>query len=352
MKNMEPRKIKMPISDELREKVRISDKCIVVIYLLDTVVLAQVEKMLFRAMEYAREEGIFKREVKRDMNEIKKIIDRRRLGNAGNAIECYLDVLNEMLPQSKVRFNTYGMRPEDYLLSVFIRRSGKVLQTTEDDFELMIARNGFSHAKLLASISMIYGLCFKVIEIHDAQYHLLMQSYSASDLMLTNGGGLWKYIEVRINNARSNEPLLKRIITLSSAVMKRLSIDREFVVDIAYEKQMESSIVAMRSVLSGEELNELADKTLTQMAMDYTEFYLACLRMDMLEDGKVDKHYRKTLSRYVGEERVDELLLELSRVEPMREEEDLIDLQQRLPDGSEESAIRKFRNAVMKISSS
>lgn len=349
---MEPRKIKMPISDDLREKVQISDKCIVVIYLLDTVVLAQVEKMLFRAMEYAREEGIFQREVKRDMNEIKKIIDRRRLGNAGNAIECYLDVLNEMLPQSKVRFNTYGMRPEDYLLSVFIRRSGKVLQTTEDDFEVMIARNGFSHAKMLASISMIYGLCFKVIEIHDAQYHLLMQSYSASDLMLTNGGGLWKYIEVRINNARVNEPLLKRIITLSSSVMKRLSIDREFVNDIAYEQQMESSVVAMRSVLSGEELNELADKTLTQMTMDYTEFYLACLRMDMLEDGKVDKHYRKTLSRYVGEERVDELLDELSRVEPMREEEDLIDLQQRLPDGSEESAMRKFRSEVMKISSS
>lgn len=349
---MNSRKIKMPISDELKEKIGISDKCIVMIYLLDTVVLAQVEKMLFRAMEYAREEGIFKREVKRDLNEIKKIIDRRRLGNAGNAIECYLDVLNEMLPQSKVRFNTYGMRPEDYLLSVFIRRSGKVLQTTEDDFELMIARNGFSHAKLLASLSMIYGLCFKVIEIHEAQYHLLMQSYSASDLMLTNGGGLWKYIEVRINNARSNEPLLKRIITLSSSVIKRLSIDREFVVDIAYEQQMESSIVAMRSVLSGEELNELADKTLTQMAMDYTEFYLACLRMDMLEDGKVDKHYRKTLSRYVGEERVDELLDELSRVEPMREEEDLIDLQQRLPDGSEKSAMRKFRSEVMKISSS
>ena len=104
--------------------------------------------------------------------------------------------------------------------------------------------------------------------------------------------------------------------------------------------------------LSGEELNELADKTLTQMAMDYTEFYLACLRMDMLEDGKVDKHYRKTLSRYVGEERVDELLDELSLVEPMHEDEDLIDLQQRLPDGSEESAMRKFRSAVMKISSS
>ena len=349
---MNSRKIKMPISDDLKEKIGISDKCIVMIYLLDTVVFARVEKMFFSAIKYAREEGVYQREVKRDLNEIKKIIDRRRLSNAGNAIECYLDILNEMLPQSKVRFNTYGMRPEDYLLSVFVRRSGKVLQTTEDDFEVMIARNGFSHAKLLAALSMIYGLCFKTLDIHDAQYHLLMQSYSASELMLTNGGGLWKYVETRINNSRANEPLLKRIITLSSSVMKRLSIDREWVNDIAYEQQMESSIVAMRSILSGEELNELTDKTLTQMAMDYTEFYLACLRMDMLEDGKVDKHYRKTLSRYVGEERVDELLDELSRVEPMREEEDLIGLQQRLPDGSEESAIRKFRNAVMKISSS
>ena len=72
--------------------------------------------------------------------------------------------------------------------------------------------------------------------------------------------------------------------------------------------------------------------------------------MDMLEDGKVDERYRQTISTIIGQERVDKLLDELRDVVPMREDEDLIDLSQRLPDGEADSAIRLFRSEMMRRS--
>lgn len=93
---------------------------------------------------------------------------------------------------------------------------------------------------------------------------------------------------------------------------------------------------------------DVTDSALLTIVMEYTEFYLACLRMDILEDGKVDERYRKTIADIIGEERVDNLLDELSDVEPMREDEDLIDLSERLPDGDADSAIRAFRSGMIR----
>lgn len=349
---MEPgKRIRLNMTDELKMKMQVADKCLVAIFMLDAVVMAQVERLVFRAMGIAKQEGLFRHEVKRDMNAIKQIIDRKRRSHQGNAIECYFDLMYMWLPQSKMRFMEYGTRAEDYLLSAFVRKSGSILAKTEDEFEALCVKNGFSHPKLLATLSMIIGLCFKAIQIHAYQFGELRKIYSASEMLLTMGGKLWSYVEDRIDNSKVNEPIINHVMDLATGVMERLCIDRELVFGSVDDKNIRESIDTMCDELGGQALMDVTDSALVTIAMEYTEFYLACLRMDMLEDGKVDEQqYKQTISTIIGQERVDKLLDELRDVAPMREDEDLIDLSQRLPDGEADSAIRLFRSEMMRRS--
>ena len=349
--HMEPgKRIRLGMSDDLKRKMEVADKCLVAIFMLDAVVMAQVERLLFRAMDLAKQDGLYRHEVKRDMNDIKRIIDRKRRSHQGNAIECYFDVMYKWLPQCKTRFMKYGTRAEDYLLSAFMRKSGSIMNKTEDEFEELCVKHCFSHPKLLATLSMMLGLCFKAIQIHEFQFGELRRIYSASELLLTRSGQLWAYVEDRIEHSMVNEPMIERVMELTTGVMKRISIDRELLPGDVDDKPIRESIDTMCDELGGKALMEVTDSALTTIVMEYTEFYLACLRMDILEEGKVDERYRKTIATVIGEERVDNLLDELRDVEPMREEEDLIDLSERLPDGDEESAIRAFRSEMVRRS--
>lgn len=349
--HMKPgKRISLNMTDELKMKMEVADKCLVAIFMLDAVVMAQVERLTFRAMDMARQEGLFRHEVKRDMNAIKQIIDRKRSSHQGNAIECYFDVMYKWLPQCKMRFMKYGTRAEDYLLAAFVRKSGSILKKTEDEFEALCVNNGFSHPKLLATLSMIIGLCFKAIQIHAYQFGELRKIYSASEMLLTMGGELWSYVEGRITHSMVNEPMINRVMDLTTGVMKRLGIDRELVLGEVDDKNIRDSIDTMCDELGGKALMEVTDSALVTIAMEYTEFYLACLRMDMLDDGKVDERYRNTIANIIGQERVDKLLDELHGVDPIREDEDLIDLSQRLPEGEADSAIYMFRSEIMRRS--
>lgn len=347
--HMEPGKlIRLNMTDDLRRKMEVADKCLVAIFMLDAVVMAQVERLMFRAMDMAKQEGLFRQEVKHDMNAIKQIIDRKRRSTRGNAIECYFDLMYKWLPQCKMRFIKYGTRAEDYLLSAFMRKSGGVLKKTEEEYEALCVRCGFSQPKLLGTLSMMMGLCLKVIEIHQYHFGELRKIYSASEMLLIHGGKLWSYLENRISHSRVNEPMINRVMDLTIGLIKRVGVDRRLILDDMDNKKLLASIDTMCDELGGQALMDVTDSALLTIVMEYTEFYLACLRVDMLEDGKVDERYRKTIADIIGEERVDNLLDELSDVEPMREDEDLIDLSERLPYGDADSAIRAFRSGMIR----
>lgn len=347
--HMEPgKRIRLGMTDELKKKLEVADKCLVAIFMLDAVVMAQVERLMYRTVDMAKQEGLFRQEVKRDLNANKQIVDRKRKLHHGNAIECYFDVMYKWLPECKTRFMKYGTRAEDYLLAAFARKSGSIMSKTEDEFENLCVRYGFSRPKLLATLSMMLGLCFKALQIHQFQFGELRKIYSANEMLLTMGGELWGYVDQRINHSKVNEPMIKRVMELASGLMKRVGVNGELVLGDEDDKNIRIAIDKMCDELGGQALMDVTDSALVTILMEYTEFYLACLRMDMLEDGKVDERYRQTIASVIGEARVDELLDEVSHIEPMREDEDLIDFSQRMPDGDTESAIRTFRSEMIR----
>lgn len=166
--------------------------------------------------------------------------------------------------------------------------------------------------------------------------------------MLARKGELRKYVDSRIENSRINEPKIRKVIDLCKLVLKHLNIASQLEADVEDQMNIQQSIDKMCDELSAKELIEVTDSSLVSILMDYTEFYLACLRMDLMEDGKVDANYRKTLASVVDEDKVDELISELMAVEPMREDEDLIDLAQRLPDSDNSQILKEFRSSIMR----
>ena len=53
--HMKPgKRIRLNMTDELKMKMEVADKCLVAIFMLDAVVMAQVERLTFRAMDMAR----------------------------------------------------------------------------------------------------------------------------------------------------------------------------------------------------------------------------------------------------------------------------------------------------------
>lgn len=338
----------LDMTPHVREKLHVADKCMVSIMMLDTVIFAQVERLLFRAMDIVKEDGLYKREVKHGMNEIKRIIDRKRSSFHGNAVECFMDMLYRQLPECKMRHIKFGSKAEDYLLSAFIRKSGAMLYDTEKDFEVFVEKCGMDHPKLMATLSMLMGLCVKGLLIHEFQYKKLKEFLGTADVMLARKGELRKYVDSRIENSRINEPKIRKVIDLCKLVLKHLNIASQLEADVEDQMNIQQSIDKMCDELSAKELIEVTDSSLVSILMDYTEFYLACLRMDLMEDGKVDANYRKTLASVVDEDKVDELIAELLTVEPMREDEDLIDLAQRLPDSDNSQILKEFRSSIMR----
>lgn len=344
---MEPgKRINLGVSDELRRKVDQSWQVTMCIYMFDTVIMAEMEKLLFRAKGVAVEHGLYRMEVKRDMNEVKRIIDRNRNTVSRKGIGSFLTAVYVMLPEASSRYTKMCAKPEEHLMSAFMCTSGDTMKKFEDESEQFAVNHGIDYPVMFGAMSMMLSLCFITKRVHEYQFSLIRGDYKASDLINREEGNAIETIEWNILQARANEPMFRKIDELMQRVIKNVGVNKMIRDDHGEQEKMVDMFYRLGNEIGGKAMMDAVNSAITTVIMEYTEFYLACLRMDMLEAGKVNASYRKTIADVIGDGHVDMMLDELSKVDPLREGEDLLDLAERIPEGEEDSALRMSRKEM------
>lgn len=333
-------------SMETKKKLMLMDECVVAIFMLDSVTLAQIERIAYKCVDLAKEEGLYRHLLKKSLNDIKKKVVEKRRSMDGNGLAAFMELNYMMLPQAKKRYIECGGNAEDHLISSFIGSCGDVMANMEEACVQFTEKLGLQHHRLFASLSAIMALCAKNKEIHDYQIKLMKGMFTSSDMMLSLGGRLFKYADERIEQARTNERVITHMMKLAADSIHELMGGNLIDVERKEELHLAKAFNDVRDEMGGETMMKVVGSMMDKVIMEYSEFFLACLRQDMEHPEKIDKTYRETIARLVGEERVDELMDELRVVEPMRDDEDLIDLSMRLPESDGKSVITHFRKSV------
>lgn len=293
--------------------------------IIEIMMAGELQRYGKRAYDIAIADGLYKQQAKKQVNELCKLVETLQYRCLTCDAERIMMHIFENMPCYARRYMKEGGGTVIRFQSALTARSKDITNHIFLSAKNLLDKRKAAHSELCATLLTMNALSTTAIEAYDViashQNRLL-----AGDLVIK----------------RDKSDHHERILRLCSDLL-RPYISYGLVNDGSKEVEQSREFVRQLQVfISGESLDNIAVTTFSQVVMEYVEFVLACICIDM-KDGRLPNDVTETLINKLGsQQQADEVLRELSDVS-VPDDADAWDLIDSMPVGIPTGALRKYR---------
>lgn len=319
----------------LRERMREADQLNATLIFVEVYVIGEYERFMHRAMQAARYSPLYRQELKRTLGEMQKLC--KSLNRQCLRVDCeaILYHIIEVMPAYRSAYIAEGGGAIDRLNLNFGKLGMVGLANRLYEQVLMLCLLAAAREEeLTASIYVVNAMAVLAIECYE--------TISRQQNELLCGDVVMHRVQGKHNQRMSQ--LSHRALTL---LMGNPDVISGYGMA---SQQVRSTLHDLQQLISGTDFVEVCNSTLTAAALEYTEYALAHLRVD-IERGSVPERVCADLAPHLtgGHADVDELMEEL-RSTPLPappDEVDIWELASDMPTGREGGALQRFRRWAM-----
>lgn len=320
-----PKKVKLHTTP-LDERMMRSELLCAYLLFIEVMLTSDLQRFTVRALNELRDAGLYKQHQKKLMNELMNVVSllQRKCGYEDSAVMTKHIV--SAVPQYAAAYFREGGGITVRIQNEFYRSAGDLTNRLYLTNKQLADKINAPHSELCACLLTLTGLSTTGTEAYNTIAHQ-QNSLLAGDVVLHR-----RKSDHHERVCRLSEELLSTYIDIKALAGK---CSTEIAQSREYLRQMQRTI-------SGESLARLVDRCYLGVVMEYVEFILASMAID-LKRGTLPDGVSASVSTLLGsEEEKDRLFRELIDV-PVCPEQDAWDLAADIPEGGIGSALPAFR---------
>lgn len=320
------KKLKLHV-EPLPERVGRANALSAFLVIIEVILCGEIQRYAHRAVKLMQESGLYKHEVKRQTNELRRLTDMLQKRCSEMDMTTLTQHITDNFPAYRRPYLDEGGGVVVRLQSIFLNRGNDIVNRFYLSNKQMVDKAKLPHSELCASLLTITAMASTGIEAYD--------KISSEQNKLLFGD-----IVLHRSKSTHHERILATCQRLMEAIADPTSLRERSSAELAQSREF---LRQMRETLSGQSLSDTTEHAFTAVVLEFVEYALACFCIDLHRNTVPDGAEQFLAEKMGSTEDVERLKQELLAI-PLPDDVDAWDFAHELPEGGVGSALSKYRH--------